>query len=78
MPELPVDKRTKSFVEADHLVITEADAVYEAKVVALCFFLQKSLPVKKIFKKNLMRFDRHRKMPVRFTDSVACRHHRPG
>ena len=41
-------------------------------------FLQKSSPVKKILKKNLMHFDRHRKMPVRFTGSVACRHHRPG
>jgi formate dehydrogenase (NADP+) beta subunit len=35
MPELPVDKRTKSFVEAD-LVITEADAVYEANRCLNC------------------------------------------
>jgi NADPH-dependent glutamate synthase beta subunit-like oxidoreductase len=35
MPELPVDERTKSFVEAD-LVITEEDAIYESNRCLNC------------------------------------------
>lgn len=61
MPELPVDEHTKSFVEAD-LVITKADALYEANRCLL----------KKSLKKSLMRFDRHRKMPVRFTGQLPA------
>jgi len=35
MPELPVDERIKSFVEAD-LVITEKDALYESSRCLNC------------------------------------------